>query len=675
MNKRGGNFFEEHVEKIVLGLVGLLCVWFLFTHVILGTNTVEYDRDTFGPSEIDDYINKLALELENELNGPPIPREPYDPCVDDYIKRMDLTIGIVDSRLDDILIPPEMSEFVSGGQKYKVPQVAAIGEALVERFRNVVYVPTEEINGEKPYEKPNSEPNDIDFVTVESTFEIQQLVESFHECFAGEEVKDEWRDPCLANPVLASIQLQRQQQLADGGWSDWQVVPRTRIDHRRGMFDVIEDVGDLPPGGLKVRLLRFSQTQTISDLLQPEAYRIASAEDDWFPPSIHVEYAKHQEKVETEERRKIKEEERDERDRGKGRFDRSGRFQGAEGGDYYGPRGVSTRGRDSRSAGRGFGPDSRRGEGRITRDPRGRGGRRQPGFGFGGEDDGEAAALSKMRGGRSSIRNSDKKFYTQFDEIWLSKQEENIFKQSEPVVFWAHDDTVEPGNAYRYRIRMGVFNPIAGTDKFREEDKSFKDDVILWSDFSYAKDTVEIPQRLYFFAESLTRKVNEDIVKVQVFKYKLGYWYGDTFPVKPGEIIGRAVENEDDKNKDDKKKGNEKITLPETINYSTGAVYLDTLTVENWTGVKNMRPKAYFDMLYTHDGSTIEHMPVQKKYWADGAGAMFNYLQEAVKREKKPWRDFGSKWGRRRRGTGGGSDFDDEDEEEMQMLERMGGGE
>ncbi len=35
-----GSFFEEHIEKIVLGIVGLVCVWLLITRVIFSPNEV-----------------------------------------------------------------------------------------------------------------------------------------------------------------------------------------------------------------------------------------------------------------------------------------------------------------------------------------------------------------------------------------------------------------------------------------------------------------------------------------------------------------------------------------------------------------------------------------------------------------------------------------------------------
>jgi hypothetical protein len=46
-------------------------------------------------------------------------------------------------------------------------------------------------------------------------------------------------------------------------------------------------------------------------LLQPEAYQIASAEEEWFPPSYYAKFKDIQRKIEADEKRKEREEQRD----------------------------------------------------------------------------------------------------------------------------------------------------------------------------------------------------------------------------------------------------------------------------------------------------------------------------------------------------------------------------
>ena len=63
-----GSFFEENIEKIVLVIVGLVCVWLLITRVIFSPNTVSYNDRNFSPSAIDNHIYGEA-ELLRQNTG------------------------------------------------------------------------------------------------------------------------------------------------------------------------------------------------------------------------------------------------------------------------------------------------------------------------------------------------------------------------------------------------------------------------------------------------------------------------------------------------------------------------------------------------------------------------------------------------------------------------------
>ena len=69
MRKKGGNFFEEHVEKMVLVLIGLVCMWLLITRVLISPNKVEYGGEKLGPGEIDIRISKEAEDGQHGQEG------------------------------------------------------------------------------------------------------------------------------------------------------------------------------------------------------------------------------------------------------------------------------------------------------------------------------------------------------------------------------------------------------------------------------------------------------------------------------------------------------------------------------------------------------------------------------------------------------------------------------
>ncbi|MFB0523984.1 MAG: hypothetical protein ACETVZ_00460, partial [Phycisphaerae bacterium] len=283
--------------------------------------------------------------------------------------------------------------------------------------------------------------------------------------------------------------------------------------------------------------------------------------------------------------------------------------------------------------------------------------------------------------------------YFDLEDISLTVRTD-LAKWREPLVFWAHDDTVEPGKVYRYRIRLGVFNPIAGTNQFTQRDESLKDQVILWSSFSDITEPVGIPGRLYFFAKDIQEAAKK--VTVQVSKYMLGYWYSEDFPVRQGEVIGKVVESEREEPKDrlgrrplSPSSGRsrysyatpqEQTTEPESVDYSTGAVLVDAVGVNDWSGAGYLHARHYFDMLYSFDGTNIERMPVKPGNWSAELLAVYSQINKLQRESKEPLRGWDSRvGGPRRRRVPGAEEYEEmeegyyDEEYDLLMQEMMGG--
>ncbi|MDD5327061.1 MAG: hypothetical protein PHY02_04510 [Phycisphaerae bacterium] len=610
MSKKDSNFFEEHVEKIVLVVVGLVCFWLFITRVLFSPNYVKYDNDKFDAGSIDNHISKQTDALEMRLNRKPEPGQPYQPQADKFIALLDSAISDIDIGLS-LPQPVISSRGISDNKAYRIPLIGEVNEVSVEHIRAVAYVPKEEAGTENVYDQSNSEPNDIDFVTVEAKFNVSGLYKRFHECFAGEHIPQDWRNRRLANPVFAAVQLQRQKLLSDGSWSDWQTVPRSKIDPRKEMFKIVEYVNDLPAGGVKVRILQFDDAKVKMDLLQPDAYQIASAKEEWFPPSLHRKYTDYQRERNVIERREAAAEKREERE-GK-RPERQGR----------------TTPTDTRSATSGRTPTESRGErgaAPVTA-------RRTPSR----KTERDLGNERPQKGKEVSITIED--IYQGFNEISITESTD-FTGMDEPLLFWAHDDTAEPGESYRYRIRLGVFNPIAGTNQFGEQDKSLKNKVVLWSKFSDTTETVNIPETLYIFPRDVQEATMT--VTVQVSKYVLGYWYSKDFMVKQGEVIGEAGEYKITEDEEQRA-----VTVPKTVNYATGAVLVDIVPVNDWSGGNNLHARHFLDMLYSFDGKNIEHLPTKTRYWAESLLSKFNEIKRAEKEPKEPLRGWEGQAGQR----------------------------
>lgn len=703
MFKKITNLLEQHVEKIILGVVGLVCIWLLLARVVFSPNTVAVDNRKFGPGEIDRYVSQQAELLEHKLNQDPQAEdaEPYKARLPEFLAMMGSATGNIDTSLYPPM--PYHSSIVVGGKAgpWRLPEIGEVADIAVEHIRAAAYVPTLQVTEEVVYANAAPEPNDIDLVSVEAKFDYPALRDRFYESFAGDSVPEQWRDPCLAEPIFAAVHLQRQELLNDGGWSDWQDVPRTRIDHRKRMFEIIEDVEALPPGGVKVRLLQFNDPDVRIDLLQPQPYQIASAKEAWFPPSLHRKFLQEQKKQELEEKRKAREAEKEERDREResrvgDRRDRMGTMgttrygstRGTRGSSYerygdssraYGDRGTTRTRRSRERRGRAgetgpYGDAGPYGDMALYGDtgPYGESGRRS-------RTDRDERDISRdiLSRGRGLLRRSPTdEVYDEFDKISITPYTD-FSKMREALAFWAHDDTVDPGKTYRYRIRLGFFNPVADAGQSSNHGRPPTSPVILWSNFSDVTETVDIPEMMYFFAKDIQETAK--MVSVQVSKYVLGYWRSENFSVEPGEAIGKVVEPEQPRTDDRLRRlrymagpPEKNVTEPEAIDYSTGAIVVDAILVNDWTGEPRLRPRQYYDMLYSFDGTRIEHMPTKMRFWPEYLLTAYQHISKAEREPKEPLQAWDSKVSTRRRRAPAMEGYEGMEEyEELLMMEQM----
>jgi len=711
------SFLEEHVEKIVLVIVGLVCIYLMITRVIFSPNQVSYGDAKYSPAAIDEQVYKEAQLLSDKVTPSPEGLEPYQSKLTEFVALLDSSISDIDVSIWP-QVPYAVDETIRGpGGKYRLPRIGAVGEVEVEHIRAAAYVPTGVITPENTYSKAPTEPNDIDLITVEAKFDIRDLYERFKQCFV-DDVEQQYSDPCLAKPIFAAVQLQRQELGENASWSDWVNIPRSKIDHYGELFESVEDAGILPPGRLKVWKLQFDDWQLQMDLLQPEAYAMASAKEEWYPPVIHRKFLDIQRKENIEDARKAREDEQKNNDRSDSRRSRTsafggttgraggragGRISGAGGGGmdglYGGVGGDTSRRRSGRSgSSRAGAPSLEGGQGGLTsRRRRGTTRGRPTEQGIGGLG-AEGYMMGGLPGDRLTRRGpSMYDVYEELDKIQLTSRT-LLEKMKEPLVFWAHDDTVEPRKHYRYRIRLGVFNPIAGTNKLSEQDISRKDEVVLWSEFSDVTEPVEIPGRLYFFAKHIREPAN--VVTVQVSKYINGYWHSEDFKVSQGEVIGSVVETEIETERQRSELGygrgvnprlgagrgmtdprmsslssfgrpDEKSVVPDSIDYTTGAVMVDAVPVNDWAGDKNLATRRYYDMLYSMDGTDIEHMPVRTSYWAKDLQDWYGKISVLENVTKEPFK--AKKSGRSARpGRLGGDEMGGYDDTYMEGYDDMG---
>lgn len=668
-----GQFLEAHVEKLVLGVACVVALYLLVTQVLLSPNRVKYKDRAYSPGTIDAQVSRVAKDVEEGLNREPQPQPPYDSKlsgvldVNDPVRvgiRAPLKGGFQGLFADPLghfdrkipLLPrtlagqptPSRTE----GRVIELPDIGEVLDAQVAHIRAAAYVPTVPVTEQDPYQETTSEIDDLDLVTVEAKVDVTRLVSAFHESFLDDDLDATDTDTSVAEPVFAAVQLQRRRALDGGQWSEWMEVPRSRVEARRESLKVSETGGGIG-GSVQVRRIQFTNPQVLCDLLQPPAYQIASAYEEWLPPSLHGEFIRELTKQKREEQRQAQQERSAQQDATRGGR-RGALTEPVPGmtpemgmGGRGGLRGRGTAGVDPRT-----GRAGARAGGRYDArtDPLGgagegmRGARRGGARAGTGQVDlyGQDPTLMGMAGAEGQMGLTQ--VYLKLEQIRLTPFTD--WAKLKELVFWHHDDTVEPDARYQYRIRLGVLNPVAGSDQGEGQGQ-----MILWSRWSDETPVVEIPARQYLFAKDFQETTGA--VGVEVCRFLLGHWRTQDFSVRPGEVIGRIVESKSDEPRSRTPMAltmpglaplqtEDQVFKPAEVDYSTGVLLVAVERVDGWAGDNRLRAQAYYEMLTSADGSDIRRTPIGTPNWSREQSAAFGAIKRSVGTEIEPpraWAD------------------------------------
>lgn len=104
------------------------------------------------------------------------------------------------------------------------------------------------------------------------------------------------------------------------------------------------------------------------------------------------------------------------------------------------------------------------------------------------------------------------------------------------LITFQHDDQVQPGKTYRYRMRYIMLNPVYGQLGAAAEPRIAQQ--FRWeSEWSSWTDGVTVPLRVSFFVSApITTGANS--VSMEVFQFVRGRMTSRTFNLQPGDLIG-----------------------------------------------------------------------------------------------------------------------------------------
>jgi hypothetical protein len=607
MTNRWLTLLETHLEKGLLGLAGIFLLAMAYMYVIKSPNTVDYGGKKLGPRELLVEIKGDADDLDRRVGS--ARAEPYEgKDFSEQLRRLHAKSIFESASQEGPRLEPELRLAATFGEPIVVPglkeneeavgSVALVtplkpsqpklrtGRSLAAREELRISA-TEEPSSAPPPEEA-SEPDEVAWVTVAAYFDKKaQYNEMIKAGYA----------PYRAKAYVVGLDVQRQEVLSSGEYSDWQDVKGAKAMPK---FDVPEPVFDDQTNELmnkdEIRRAFATVKATQPTLMQPPFY-VVEGGDFWEMPAL----AGHEEVDE-----ELEEEEPDRAvitaTGGRGApltrvvrpptMRSPGPSRGAPpgagrmgGGAVAGPGAGGYQGAGARSE-----ADQRREARREIRQDL-KDSRKL----LGKKEYAEARGLAeRIIGNQYASRGDVRKArdIVKAAERWLRLEQERADamrtgrtvagrlrpsrsgdvaelithpETGEPAV-WFHDDTVEAGKTYRYRMRVKLWNRYVGHKRPLQDPAQAKQPLVV-GEWSFPSEPITVTPSTYFFFSGAHAP---DTASADVWKWRKGRWFKERFDVTVGDVIGGRVRNVRTGEYD--KEGDE---VKADIDFTTGAVVLD----------------------------------------------------------------------------------------------------
>jgi hypothetical protein len=563
------NLFEQHVEKIALGLGAVFLLLMVYMYLLSSPNRVDYGGRKVTPTGLDDAIQQDSDALKKALDKAPV----AETDVPDYSGQLteQHSEGLFGDKVDaQPLVPlqlplaadfgppiPNMSEEQEEGQSdiVLVPPLAPAAPVL-RSGRNLVFREPGRLmaaTGTQGQTQPASEPVELAWISVAAYFDRAAQQNAMTK--AGYATY-------LSKIYVAGVDVQRQEVLADGRYSGWQDVKRSPA---MPQVDIPDPEVDAATGAVVNRdainqafLVVKGHQQSIC---QPPFYRIEAGVQWRMPPLDGYPDT-------DEDQPKVK------KPKQSGEPDTSDR-----------PPVIHTG--STASAER---------EGRARADDALK--RAEEAYRKSEDDQAQRSARDVIDNEFAShgTRNKARAILHSIELLRQQAEGKNAprsagpaqesnqgksrdgGRESEPnlvcdpndpqkLALWFHDDSVEAGKTYRYRMRVKLWNRYVTKFAALKDPEQGKQAILL-GDWSLPSEPKTVTPAAYFFVTSAFR--GRDTVTATVYKWHKGALVHQLFRVGVGDLIGNVEES-------DTGILDRQTLQPtrETVDYSTGALVLD----------------------------------------------------------------------------------------------------
>lgn len=281
MKIKGISIWEQHVERIVLGVAGLVFLSFTVLQFIGDPNAMKVGGETYSPGDVNERLETQAEQIVTRLAptaGSPVKIDEPDTVFDRF--REEIGAGVSP---DETLVATLHPVNIIGGsdpigpalKPYVVPQLPA-PDTLVHRQYFDALVPEVVTNYAELQPRFPEEPYDLTWVTPAAMFDLSQVNEQLRQPGPDGElvIPTKWYNNRL--PIL-SVKVERE-ELVDGVWTN-----QTMLDPIPGQWS-LDAVIDGPIDALaRKSILDVVSDQVVQgDIVQPEFYVTRNA--SWSPP-------------------------------------------------------------------------------------------------------------------------------------------------------------------------------------------------------------------------------------------------------------------------------------------------------------------------------------------------------------------------------------------------------
>ncbi|HOF17336.1 MAG TPA: hypothetical protein PK082_00370 [Phycisphaerae bacterium] len=492
-----GNFFERHVEKMVLGVFILVLLYAIGHWAGSSPRTLKVPGgQEVAPEQVDAELLREAQNAKQWKDRQEVPRlVPPDPAEFDALMNQPFgsSVAVTDlgspvaviEQKDEAVLPDLRAELASLAQVIPAPDKP--------RFSAERVLPMVE------------SPEDVALVTVESVYPWGELFKNWSGLLA--------KVGLPATPIVADVQVQREELLPDGSWGNTTIVQTVRVltDTQNKSVLVRRDsyVPPVPPftgeNGDAVRqaMAQLSQTAYQQFLLQPEYFYVWwGPKSEWVPWQIYLPKTPVSEAAEAPAEMRT--------------------IPGAE------VRPVAPSPTPAP-------PPVRRRVPAPVQDLPSDMGMPPPGYeppygppyGTPRPTAPRPVTPAPVVGPRATAAMEPPTPPAVPD---LSKQIENG-----QVLVWAHDTSIDPRKTYRYRLQVAFLNPLLGLPLKAKTDADARTATVL-SPFGPWSNPVSIPKATQMFLTGANPM--DGSVKVTIFARSFGQGVQANFTVRRGEPVG-----------------------------------------------------------------------------------------------------------------------------------------